>query len=97
MSERRWFKRIFSFIVVSIVALGAISGTESLPPVYTHGESFHKKDGLPADKIYSIAVDGDRIWAGTENGLALYEDGKLSSLGVKDGLVYPMLRLRDSS
>ena len=41
------------------------------------------------DKVFCVAVDGDRVWAGTDNGLGLYEDGKWKSYGVKDGLAYP--------
>jgi ligand-binding sensor domain-containing protein len=59
------------------------------PRVYTNWENFHQKDGLPAEKVYCIAVDGDRVWAGTDNGLALYEKGKWTSFGVKDGLAFP--------
>ena len=33
-------------------------------------------------------MDGDRVWAGTDNGLALYENGKWKSLHVADGLAH---------
>ncbi len=59
------------------------------PRVYTDWKSFHKQDGLPSDKVYCVAVDGDRIWAGTDAGLALYEEGKWRTFGVADGLAYP--------
>jgi hypothetical protein len=59
------------------------------PRVYTHWESFHKENGLPSEKIYCIAVDSDRVWAGTDDGLALYESGKWTKFGVADGLSYP--------
>ena len=39
-------------------------------------ENFTKADGLPDDHVYSVLVDGDRIWAGTDNGLGVYEGGK---------------------
>ena len=44
------------------------AGGEQHPRVYTHWESFYKKDGLPSDKAFCIAVDEDRVWAGTDNG-----------------------------
>jgi hypothetical protein len=69
--------------------VGSTAGDETMPRVYTQWESFHKEDGLPGDKVFCVAVDGDRIWAGTDNGLGLYEDGKWKSYGVKDGLSYP--------
>jgi len=57
------------------------------PYVYTQWETFYKKkDGLPNDHIFALKADGDRLWVGTENGLALYEDGKWKSWLEKDGL-----------
>ena len=70
---------------------GRAAGEDVTPRVYTHWESFHKEDGLPGDKVFCVAVDGDRVWAGTDNGLGLYEDGKWRSYGVKDGLSYPVV------
>jgi ligand-binding sensor domain-containing protein len=63
--------------------------SEDWPRIYTEWQSFHKEDGLPSNKVFCIAVDGDRIWAGTDGGLALYEEGKWRTFGVKDGLSYP--------
>ena len=37
-------------------------------------ENFTTANGLPNDHVFAVLVDGDRIWAGTENGLALYEN-----------------------
>ena len=71
------------------LSMAATAADEVLPRVYTHWESFHREDGLPADKVYCVAVDGTRVWAGTEAGLACYENGKWKSYGVKDGLSYP--------
>ncbi len=38
-------------------------------------ENFSTATGLPDNHVYSVLVDGDRIWAGTDNGLGLYENG----------------------
>ncbi|HUA99245.1 MAG TPA: two-component regulator propeller domain-containing protein [Terracidiphilus sp.] len=43
-------------------------------------------NGLPDNHVYSVLADGNRIWAGTDNGLALYEDGKWKTYTTKDGL-----------
>ncbi len=59
------------------------------PRIYTNWESFHQGDGLPAEKVYCIAVDGEKVWAGTDNGLALFENKKWKSYSVKDGLAFP--------
>ena len=80
--------------VVVAVAIGAAvsvwaDGPAAVgePYVYTHWETFYAKEGgLPNDHIFSITADGDRLWVGTEDGLALYEDGKWRSWGEKDGL-----------
>ena len=51
-------------------------------------ENFTTANGLPNDRVYSVAVDGDRIWAGTDNGLALYEKGKWHAFTTADGLAH---------
>ena len=38
-------------------------------------ENFTTANGLPDNHVFCVLVDGDRIWAGTENGLGLYENG----------------------
>ncbi len=51
-------------------------------------ENFTTANGLPDDRVFSVCVDGDRVWAGTENGLALYENGKWSVFTTADGLAH---------
>ena len=51
-------------------------------------ESFTTATGLPNDRVYAVAVDGDRIWAGTDDGLALYDSGKWKVFRTKDGLAH---------
>jgi ligand-binding sensor domain-containing protein len=55
-------------------------------PVYGHWRNFTMKDGLPSDKAYCIRIDGDRVLAGTHDGLAVYENGKWTNYTTKDGL-----------
>ncbi len=57
-------------------------------PVYGNWKTFTKKDGLPADKIYCVRVDGDRVLVGTSNGMAVYENGTWKTYSVKDGLAH---------
>ena len=54
------------------------------PALYTKWENFTTANGMPDAKVFSVAVDGDRVWAGTENGLVLIENGK-SRQGVHNG------------
>ena len=49
-------------------------------------ENFTTANGLPNDHVYSVLVDGDRIWAGTDDGLAEYEGGHWKVYTVADGL-----------
>ncbi len=51
-------------------------------------ENFTTANGLPDNHVYSVLVDGDHIWAGTDNGLGLYEDGKWKTFTTKDGLAH---------
>jgi ligand-binding sensor domain-containing protein len=51
-------------------------------------ENFTTENGLPDNHVYSVLVDGDRIWAGTENGLAVYENHKWKTYTTKDGLAH---------
>jgi ligand-binding sensor domain-containing protein len=55
-------------------------------PVYGHWRNFTTKDGLPSDKAYCVRIDGDRVLAGTHDGLAVYENGKWRTYTTKDGL-----------
>jgi ligand-binding sensor domain-containing protein len=51
-------------------------------------ENFTVANGLPDNHIYSVLVDSDRIWAGTENGLAVYENHAWQTYTTKDGLAH---------
>lgn len=73
----------------------AISAVLFLVPVvqgqeaglYTRWENFTVSSGMPDDKVFSVAVDGENIWAGTENGLVLINHGKIQKVyKPEDGL-----------
>jgi ligand-binding sensor domain-containing protein len=51
-------------------------------------ENFTTANGLPDDHVFCVLVDGDRVWAGTENGLALYEGGRWKTFRPTDGLAH---------
>ncbi len=51
-------------------------------------QNFTIENGLPNDHVFCVLVDGERVWAGTENGLALYEGGKWKVFGTADGLAH---------
>ncbi len=43
-------------------------------------------NGLPNNHVYSVLVDGSRIWAGTDDGLGLYENARWRTFTTRDGL-----------
>jgi len=51
-------------------------------------ENFTTANGLPDNHVFAVLVDGDRIWAGTDNGLGLYENGKWKTYTTSDGLAH---------
>lgn len=66
-------------------------------PIYDHWESFTSAEGLPSDKIFCVRVDGDRVWVGTDNGLALYQEGGWTVFGVEEGLPHRAILSLDVS
>lgn len=61
--------------------------TSQTPALYTKWENFTTANGMPDAKVFSVAVDGARVWAGTENGLVLIEKSKVAKVyTVADGL-----------
>ena len=71
-------------ISVWIVA-AALAAT---PPVYHLWESFHTTDGLPSEKAFCVAVDRDRVWVGTDRGLACREEGVWRTYREAEGLAH---------
>jgi len=63
------------------------AASQSGLPMYRF-ENFTTANGLPDNHIYSVLVDSDRIWAGTENGLAVYENHAWKTYTTKDGLAH---------
>jgi ligand-binding sensor domain-containing protein len=59
--------------VLAVLALAPRADAEELPYIYTRWKHFTAKDGLPNDHIYSVKVDGPRVWVGTEDGLGLID------------------------
>lgn len=71
-----------------------------MPFLYKNWEVFTTKStkgGLPNDHIFFVRVDGDRVWVGTEDGLACYEGGKFKHWGEEDGLPWHVVSAIDVS
>ena len=57
-------------------------------PEYGKWKTFTTKDGLPANKIFCVRADGDRVWIGTSHGLVLYENETFKTFTTEDGLAH---------
>jgi ligand-binding sensor domain-containing protein len=57
-------------------------------PVVREWRTFTEKDGLPSNKVYAVRVGEDRVWVGTDAGVAYYKDGRWDELTVADGLAH---------
>jgi ligand-binding sensor domain-containing protein len=68
-------------------ALGASLASAQDLPMF-RWENFTTANGLPDNHVYCVLVDGSRIWAGTDNGLGLYENGTWKAFRPEDGLAH---------
>src|SRR3974390_2345302 len=70
----------FLFLTMSLMA-------QKPAPVF-RWENFGTVNGMPDEKVMCVAVDGDNVWAGTENGLVLINKGQIKKIyKPEDGLV----------
>ncbi len=58
-----------------------------LPKVYTRWKHFTRMQGLPSNRVFCLAVQGDALWVGTEGGLARDVRGKWTVFTPQQGLV----------
>ena len=67
----------------------SIALTAERPHLITRWENFTTANGMPDAKVFCVTVDGERVWAGTEDGLVLIENGKVAKVyGTADGLAH---------
>lgn len=79
-------KYIARLVLMLSIAAQAFAAAPDMPRF--RWENFTTANGLPDNHVYAVLVDGKRIWAGTENGLAKYEDGKWTVLRPENGLAH---------
>ena len=80
MKRRTWLTTLALIFAACLVA------AQDMPMF--RWENFTTANGLPDDHVYSVLVDGNRIWAGTDNGLGLYENGAWKIVRPADGLAH---------
>jgi len=69
-----------------LLALASAAAAADMPCF--RWENFTTANGLPDNHVFNVAVDGKRVWAATENGLGLYENGKWKVYRTEDGLAH---------
>jgi frataxin-like iron-binding protein CyaY len=98
--SRKTLLTLFAAFLLPVLPARAEPAGESgaadpgMPYVYEDWEVFNSKNtngGLPNDHVFYVKVDGDRVWFGTEGGLALYEDGKWKNWTEEDGLPWNVI------
>ncbi|MCP4896212.1 MAG: regulator [bacterium] len=87
---------VFAAIILVIGGLGeasdpTIGPLPGEPFVYTRWQTFEARDGLPNDHIFALTADGDRLWVGTEGGLARFEDDRWTTWTTEDGLPFDVI------
>lgn len=67
----------------------AVAETTSNPmPIYGDWQVFTTENGLPSNKINTVKIDNDRILAGTDRGLAVFENNEWTIYTPEDGLAH---------
>jgi ligand-binding sensor domain-containing protein len=79
-------KKSLWLVAVLLLAASAMAATPDMPRF--DWQNFTTANGLPDDHVFCVLVDGDRVWAGTENGLGIYENGTWRVLRAADGLAH---------
>jgi ligand-binding sensor domain-containing protein len=86
-------KKIFLTVTLLFAATMAFGAPHTVPATGAVPDmprfrfvNYTTANGLPNNHVYAVLVDGDRIWAGTDNGLGLFENGKWKVYTTKDGL-----------
>ena len=76
-----------AFRTLLVLTLLAVSSLAQDMPMF-RWQNFTTANGLPDNHVFCVLVDGNRIWAGTENGLGLYEGGAWKVFRPADGLAH---------
>ncbi len=75
--------RLATLLILAAASSLAAQG----PALYTRWINYTPANGFPEGEVYCVTVDGNRVWAGTANGLALIENGRVKRVfTTADGL-----------
>ncbi len=76
----RNLRRVCSLAGAALLVLAASSLMAQTPPLYTKWINYTAANGFPSGEVYSVAVAGNQVWAGTAHGLVLIEDGRVQKV-----------------
>ncbi len=80
---------LLTFAFCLLTCFSSYSAAAEKPHLITRWENFTTANGMPDAKVFCVTVDGPRIWAGTEDGLVLIENGKVEKVyRPADGLAH---------
>lgn len=84
VSQHRTFQLVAFALLIFLMPSPAFTQQAALQVKWVN---YTTADGLPSDRVLTVAVDGERVWAGTDSGLALIENGKVARVfKPEDGL-----------
>ncbi len=76
-----------TLLAVTVLLATAGFAWAQKPHLITRWENYTTASGMPDAKVFCVTVDGSRVWAGTEDGLVLIENGKVAKVfKPEDGL-----------
>ena len=76
------------WLVMGLLALATACAAAQNPLLFTKWVNYTQANGFPAGEVFCVTVDGPRVWAGTEHGLVLLEDGRVKKVfTTADGMV----------
>jgi ligand-binding sensor domain-containing protein len=92
-ASQRWFLCsnfcLLPFAFCLLTCSASFSLAAERPHLITRWEDYTIAKGMPDAKVFCVTVDGARVWAGTENGLVLIENGKVAKVyQPADGLAH---------
>ena len=79
-------KTKLTFVLFALLLAAGVARAQELPMF--RWENFTTANGLPDNHVFCVLVDGKRVWAGTENGLGLHDNGAWKVFRTADGLAH---------
>ena len=75
-----------ALLLLCAPVIGQQQADSDLPfPLIDRFETFGVEQGLPSWKVNTILAQGERVWAGTDRGLAVLERGKWRRVPIGSG------------